>query len=144
MDVFSTQSLTSAQFILSLFSNLGDDSADDEYKLSVPNTFQAIFNQSFKAGTPAESGYLFSTIVVHNDTALSGWVSDLSSRSVPDTDTDTDTNTNTDTDTDTDLGSDPDPDPDSEPNSGSGSGSGNTPPTGSSGGVTNLKITPLM
>ena len=135
MDVFSTQSHISAQFILSLFSNLGD-SADDEYKPSVPNTFQAIFNQSLKAGTPDESGYLFSTIVVHNDTALSGWVSDLSSRSVPGTDTDTDT--------DTDLGSDPDPDPDSEPNSGSGSGSGNTPPTGSSGGVTNLKITPLM
>ena len=69
MDVFSTQSLTSAKFILSLFSNLGD-SADGEYNPSALNASQAIINQSLEEGTPAEPGYLFSTLVAYNATAV--------------------------------------------------------------------------
>ena len=76
MDVFSTQSLASAQSILSLFSNLGD-SADGEYNPSVLNASQAIVDQSLEEGTPAESGYLSSTLVAYNATTPSGWVSDL-------------------------------------------------------------------
>ena len=71
MDVFSTQSLTSAKFILSLFSNLGD-SADSKYNASGLNASQAIVKRSLKVGSPAESGFLFSTLVVHNAMAPSG------------------------------------------------------------------------
>lgn len=71
MDVFSTQSLESARFILSLFSNLSDG-ADGEYNPSTLNASQVIINQSLEEGTPAEPGYLFSTLVTHNATAPSG------------------------------------------------------------------------
>ena len=74
MDVFSTQSLESANLILNLFSYLGD-SADGEYNPSALNTSQAIINQSLKVGPSAESGYLFSTLLVHNAMApsVSDW-----------------------------------------------------------------------
>ena len=71
MDIFSTQSLTSAKFNLSLFSYLGD-SADSKYNVSALNASQAIIKRSLKVGSPAESGYLFSTLVVHNAMAPSG------------------------------------------------------------------------
>ena len=70
MDVFSTQSLESAKFILSLFSNLGD-SAGRKYNFSALKSSQAIIKRSLKVGSPAESGYLFSTLVVRNATAPS-------------------------------------------------------------------------
>ena len=71
MDVFSTQSLESAKIILSVFSNLGD-SADRRYDLSALNSSQAIIKRSLKVGSPAEPGYLFSTLVVRNATAPLG------------------------------------------------------------------------
>ena len=70
IDVFSTQSLESAQSILSLFSNLGD-SADGDYNPSTLNASQAIINQSLEEGTPTEPGYLFSTLVAYNATTPS-------------------------------------------------------------------------
>jgi hypothetical protein len=71
MDVFSTQSLASAQFILSQFSNINNGTYG-EYNASTLNASQAVIDQSLEAGSPAQPGYLFSTLVAHNATAPSG------------------------------------------------------------------------
>jgi hypothetical protein len=71
MHVFSTQSLASAQFILSQFSNINSGTYG-EYNPSTLNASQAIINQSLEAGSPAGPGYLFSTLVAYNATGPSG------------------------------------------------------------------------
>ena len=61
MDVFSTQSLQSAQFILGLFLYIG---VVGEYNASALNASQAIINQSAQSleGGTVEPGYLFSVL----------------------------------------------------------------------------------
>ena len=62
MDVFSTQSFQSAQFILDLFSggNLFYDVMG--YNASALNASQTLINQSLENGTQVEPGYLFSKL----------------------------------------------------------------------------------
>ena len=63
MDVFSTQSLQSAQLILDMFSRdfLFYD-VIGEYNASALNASQALINQSLENGTQVEPGYLFSKL----------------------------------------------------------------------------------
>ena len=129
MDVFSTQSLESANFILNLFSNLGD-SADRKYNLSALNSSQAIIKRSLKVGSPAESGYLFSTLVVRNASDPSGkdWNKDYPGDEGDDED-----------------GDDPEDEPDDVPDIPDfdpPDDGGDFGPV--SGGVTSLKITLVM
>ena len=161
MDVFSTQSLESAKFILSLFSNLGD-SANRKHNLSALKSSQAIIKRSLKVGSPAESGYLFSTLVVRNATAPSGedWPKDYSRRagsSGGDGGEDGGEGDEGGEEPDVEPDVEPDEEPDDDPFSGSGytpvtpplnnvpGGSGALPTSVSaSGGVTSSKKTPLM
>ena len=149
MDVFSTQSLTSAKFILNLFSNLGD-SDDSKYNVSALNSSQAIIKRSLKVGSPAESGFLFSTLVVHNAMVHSG--KDYSRRQEGgDGGDDGGDDGSDDGSDDGGDGPDLDPEPDLDPSSGfppllnnPASSGGDGSPGSASGGVTSSKITLVM
>jgi hypothetical protein len=71
MDIFSTQSLTSARVILSQFEAI-NISVYGEYKPATLNASQSSINQTLVAGYPTAPGYLWATLAAYNATGPLG------------------------------------------------------------------------
>ena len=71
MDIYSTQSLSSARVILNQFVAI-NISIYGEYNASTLNASQSAINQTLLAGYPTASGYLWATLAAYNATAPLG------------------------------------------------------------------------
>jgi hypothetical protein len=82
MDIYSTQSLASAQVILNEFQAI-NISIYGEYNATTLNASQLAINQTLAAGYPTAPGYLWATLVAYNATGSPGINGTGNSQNIP-------------------------------------------------------------